>query len=387
MQIYVEKNNIKLVLYTLIICSLVFSIFFISVAAYEKNINQSAYYTSINGTIESIEIDEEDETLLIKLKEYNNIFTSDLEKEKVENFHKNIKINDYLELTVSEKRIDKKKTPIIKASLENKEILNLEEDMIKTVNGLFLAFIIACCIAAILIIVLIIIKRQERKNYVDYYEHFLPIMSYDFINKKNYSVEQLEKRNNIVVISYIGCIFLLMILIIIFGNLFPDYPHIIIPIVVAIFSLATYLLFKYIKGYKSTKADVKLFVEMYMKYLNKDEGINGEIVMFTSDSLIIGDYYLDDDDDELRTEISYETLDFYVACVYKNNFHHAHIYICSDYMLTSYPICFKLDSYIYKEILKNNIKVKNLDYLLNNLEEEININKPKFGAKVVKYKD
>ena len=36
---------------------------------------------------------------------------------------------------------------------------------------------------------------------------------------------------------------------------------------------------------------------------------------------------------------------------------------------------------------KNNIKVKNLDCLLNNLEEEININKPKFGAKVVKYKD
>jgi hypothetical protein len=42
---------------------------------------------------------------------------------------------------------------------------------------------------------------------------------------------------------------------------------------------------------------------------------------------------------------------------------------------------------MYKEIKKYNIKVKNLDYLLNNLEEEINKNKPKFGAKVVKYKD
>lgn len=389
MKIQVDKfKNWKIVLYTFIACSLYACILFLMTAFIERDVNKPIYFTPINGIIESIEEDVQDEVLFIKLKEYDNIFTGNLDKEQVQRFSETIELNAYLELIVSEKRIDKNKTPIIKATYEGKTILDLEEDYLKTADSLVLASGISCGIALVIITVVIILKRKEKVKFVDYFEHFLPIWSYDFIFKNNRSFKEIEKKNNIIVFCYLGFIFILTILIVIFGNMFPDYPHIIIPIVVVLFSLATILLFKYIIGQRSTKDDIKEFVELYLKYLNEDICLEEEeAINFTDDCLIIEDYRLDEENPILKTSITYEELDFYVACVYKNSFHQAHIYICSDYNENlDYPICFKLNAVIYQQIKKHDIKVKNLDYLINNLESEIIKNKPKFKTKLVKYK-
>ena len=388
MKIQVEKyKELKSVLYGFIVCSLIMAIFCLLIAFYERDINRPIYHTSIKGSVEKIEIDEEDNFLHIKLVEHNNIFTVNMRNKKVRNFAETVKINDYLELIVSEKRIDKTKIPIIKVIYEEKEILDLEEALLKTANGFGIASAVGCYLTLFLVIIVILLKRNERLKLVDYYEYFLPISSKDFINKNNYSYEQLEKRNKVIIFSYLGFNVLLMILIAIFASIYPDYPHIIIPITTILCLISIFLLFRFTKYYKSTKEDVKLFVEMYMEYLNKEKEYSGEIQMFTDLGFKTFRYYLDEDVEELDAIISYEELDLYAVCVYKNNFHHAHIFICSDYIYNDFPIWVPLDNFMYKEIKKYNIKVKNLDYLLNNLEEEINKNKPKFGAKVVKYKD
>ena len=115
MKIQVEKyKELKSVLYGFIVCSLIMAIFCLLIAFYERDINRPIYHTSIKGSVEKIEIDEEDNFLHIKLVEHNNIFTVNMRNKKVRNFAETVKINDYLELIVSEKRIDKTKIPIIK---------------------------------------------------------------------------------------------------------------------------------------------------------------------------------------------------------------------------------------------------------------------------------
>ena len=154
----------------------------------------------------------------------------------------------------------------------------------------------------------------------------------------------------------------------------------------------TFILFKKVVIYRSNDEKIKEFVSIYKKYLDKqiDFGVsincdylteNG--ILFITGEDINYDCYNDYTNEERI--IPYEDIEFNVVCIYKNNFHYVNIFIYFDVDEDNNPYYFELDPKTYELIKRYNIKVNNLNYLLENLESEIKKNKPKIKYKIVNY--
>ena len=369
--------------------------------AIETNYNKEEFYMTVDGYVTEVTIDLEEDDLLFKLEGYEQVFTGFMKRDEVVYLSNILKVGDHVEIVVTEKRFDQKNVPIIKLKLNGIETVDLVDDNAKLNKSLLTVGICLACLSVIVLSILLILRNKIYYKEVDYLEYVLPLSSFSFINKKGKNIRELEKNNVKIIFGYIGFLLLLIIGIAITGSMYPDYPHIIIPICVILFITGTYLLFRFTVMYKSTDEDIKEFVRLYKEYLDgkTDYGIPYAKQQFTKDGYMfyncdyedyndaLEEFEYDEDIDNVdKTIIPYEDLNLYATCVYKNNFHYAHIFICSDHKEFHYPYHYQLNPVFYKQIKELNIEVKNLDYLLENLENEIKNNKPKIKFKVVKYK-
>jgi len=376
--------------------SIIFAAELLIIHFVEKNYNKEENLITVNGIVTEVTIDSDESKLFIMIDTYDNQFYGLMKKEEISNLSEVIQINDYVEILVSIKRLDNEKIPIKKLQLNGIDLVDLTDDAARTNQNMFIIGIILIMICVIGAVTLILLNRKDYFEEVDYFEHVLPFTGVSFINKKRLSKKQTEKRNIKYVFIYLGFMLLLIIGIAVFGSLYPDYPHVIIPIVVVLFLLGTYLLFKLTVLYKPSKEDIKEFVKLYKQYISGkiDFGITVKKQPFNKQGYVFKDclVYEDEDEEEVdldnpsNTIIPYEKLDLYVICLFRNNYHFAHIFICSDCEEFVSPFFFELDPINYKQIIDLKIPVRNLDYILENVENEINKHKPKLKHKVIKYK-
>lgn len=369
---------------------------FIAILIIEKNFNKEENLTTLEGYVVETSIDEDDDKLLFKLNTYDYVFNGFLRRDEVKELQKVLNTGDYVEVLVTKKRLDQESTPIIKLKLNGVDFVDLTDENARTNKGFFIATCIMLSLSIALLITYLILRRKVFMKEVNYYEHILPLFSMNYINKENKSYKELEKRNLKYIFGYFIFVVALCISIAFLGEAFPDYPHIIIPIVVIAMGLSTYLLFKKVVLYKSTDENIKEFVKLFKGYLNNEVDFsyaNSRNPYLSEEGLIISDeedydeiFYNDEIEANIKEVIPYSDLEFYVACVYKNNFHYVNIFICRDDYETNTPYFFELSPKTYEQIKEYNINVNNLDYVLNNLENEIVCNKPKIKTKVVLYK-
>ena len=316
------------------------------------------------GTILSVDYDEEDQHSLIVLNEYeytfkitNNDLSNDLKKD------------DKVCLLYFNNTTSFAEVLVLKLYLGDSLLIDKTNSELESKN---ISLILMVIFTIVSIITLGMRSHFKKLVEVDYFEYYAK-MGFNRIDY--YTSDKKTNKKRIIAVSvYLVVIVIDCTLIAVLGSNFPDYPHLIIPPAVLILVVNTYILVR-LYGYKWYKEkDVKLFVEKYLNDLNQKIE-NDEYEQFRSDGFYI--YYVNWEEYlngkiEVSKIIKYEDLNFYTYCYFTNDFHSVVIYICSDYLVYDEPFIMRLDQYNYYEIKQNNIKINGLDYLLNNLEEEIN---------------
>ena len=383
-------KQLTAVLIIILIGILAFIIEFSIISIIEKQANKEENIIVLEGNIKTIEVDESSEMLYITLDNYPNIFKASTNKKEIHDLKDKLNINDYIKIGISKLRLKQKKILIINIEMNDVLIVDLTDDNLKAVKQLDIVSIILSIIEVIVLVLFILYYKYKLIFYkeYDYIEYVSLQRSTNFIYENNFSYQENEKRKMKVIYLYLLFVIILAVSVVFLGVNFPEYPHIIIPIIVVLMCIGTYLLFKNTIIYKYKKEDVKKFVSKYKKYLNKEIDINKiQIFDFKKDGIPIYHYNKDKDDFEVEYDlIPYSKLNLYTCIVYKNNFHFASIFICSDYLIDDKPLIIELTPLIYTQIKYQNVYIKQLDYVLNNLENEIYINKPKSGKKFMEYK-
>lgn len=353
------RSILIIIFFTSLICAITlgFSAFLIT------NRNKPDNIIRCEGTILSVNYDEDEHHSLIVLNEYeytfkitNNDLSNDLKKDD------NVCLLYFNDTTSFAEVL------VLKLYLGDNLLIDKTNSELESKNISLILMVIFTIVSIISLGMRSHFKKLVEVDYFEYYAKmgFNKLESYNKDKKTN-------KKRMIAVGIYMVVIVIVCTLIAVLGSNFPDYPHFIIPPAVLILVVNTYVLVK-LYGYKwYNEKDVKLFVEKYLNELNQE--IEQDVYeQFKSDGFYI--YYVNyeeysNEKIEVSKIIKYEDLNFYTYCYFTNDFHSVVIYICSDYLVYDEPFIMRLNQYNYYEIKQNNIKINGLDYLLNNLEEEI----------------
>lgn len=355
----------------------------------DKSSNIDYFYSGID----SLSFDEDENKYLIKLIDYDYVFKVSNSFKNIPNLCENININDKAQIFYYKNTLGFDEVIVLSINTDNGFSLDLSNNFKNNLIGVLIGSVVTLIIGIVFLVLDIRITKKRYIKTYDYFEYYSKCLATEVVYYKDMSIENRRKLKLKAVISYIVEIILLSVGIAIFANIYPDKPHIIIPITIFIMIVITIILFILFDYRFYNKKNLDVFISKYFAYLNKKSTCNNN-PMFEKDFFnYIDIYYESEIDEEMDIEynnnnmkISYDDMKFYTYCYYLRKFNCVHIYICSDYIIDGYPLIIPLTNEIYNEIKTNNIHIEGLDYLLNNLKDEIIINiKNKVKYKV--YKD
>jgi|GEM_PF-3128576 len=361
----------------------------------------------VNSELQSVEYDKEEDRYLFKLKDFEHTLKISNSFDNVPNLCDTLFIGESVTVSYYASTIDMDAAIAISIATQNGVVVDLQEDYTKNHTSVTIVAVVLTVVAIAGVVASIIISKKGHHKTYDYFEYTSKTLAWQVIccDELDFDARQ-KKRLKAVLIFGILFVFTLVAFAL-SAEKYPEYPHILIPILVVLCALETLLLFKMV-GYKIYKQqDVKLFVDKYMQYLStqdmaheynsnfqKDKFIKidncddffGYIYYDTDSGFLDNGKYISSFDQIDHTEYSYEEMGLYAYCYFEKKFHSAHIYICSEKLFGGYPLVLSLSPLAYQDIQKNGVHIKGLDYLLSHLEEEI-INNNKQGIKYKSYKD
>lgn len=332
---------------------------------------------TIESTIKEVVFDEIEEEYIIKVNDNSLVFKVSTDFDGVIDLTSILKKDDLISISYSIKQEHLDQVPIISITYENKEILNMYDEYKKNAFIPLIMGIILLVLSIICLVNHFIFKNKSIEKEYNYYEYYAKLMALPTIGKKDNGVEILQNKKIKTVIIYIVLTLIIIIMIAILGNKYPDHPHIIIPIVVLLMTINTiYLFIKTDIIYIPKKGDISQFVYLYKKYICSHPKKIAFYETFSKTGYKYEDYlnYIDYLDGYPQIcEIEYEKLDLFTVCYFKNKFHCAYIYICSKNNpdVLDNPLIIPLNNLYYKQIKINNVHIDGLDYLLENLKDEI----------------
>ncbi len=377
-KIKIEKTNVinSYLRYIYIVMILVSISLWISVGLLKAR-HKEENIVYLESTVHSVWYDEDEEDYLFKINDCEYIFKVSDSFIGIPNLCNELIQEEYIKVHYYQSTT--KYDEVIVVSIEERDrlLVDLGSTFTKQTLSIGIAASILTFNAIFLFIIdLMISKNKYYKTYV-YFEYYAKALASNTVNYNGLSFEEQNKKTSKSTFIFFFSVVLLCIAIAIFGSLYPDLPHVIIPIAVAIMIVMIYYLFKSCGFRLYKEKDIYLFIERYFNYLNKDENYKSEY-HFNKDEFLYSDYQYDDEYDcNLEQEyvnFSYDEMKFFAYCFYNNKFQSAYIYICSDKKINGYSLIIPLLPIYYQEIKKNNVYIEGLDYLLSNLKEEIILN-------------
>lgn len=360
----------------------------------------------IHSEVQSVEYDEEDDRYLFKLKDFEHTLKISNSFD-VPDLCKTLPVGENVTVSYYENTAYMDAVIAISISTDGGVLVDLQESYLNDQKTVTIVATVATVIFVACLTTHIIVNKKRYYKTYDYFEYTSKTLAWQVIYCDELDFDARQKKRLKAVLIF-GILFVLtLVAFALSAEKYPDYPHILIPILVVLCAFETLLLFKMV-GYKIYKQqDVKLFVDKYMQYLSTQDMAHEYNSNFQKDKFIMLDNcsdflgyisydeysgwldrgrYICPFDEIYHTEYSYEEMGLYAYCYFEKKFHSAHIYICSEKLFGGYPLVLSLSPLAYQDIQKNGVHIKGLDYLLSHLEEEI-INNNKQGIKYKSYKD
>lgn len=343
----------------------------------------------IESKVQEVIFDQEENQYLFKVDGYEYNFKISNSFDDIPNLCNDLTVGEVVEVSYYKSTAEYGEVIVVSIKGESGFNIDMKERFHNDSITVLIIAIISTLIATITLIMDIYITRKRYYKIYNFYEFSAKSYANQFICFEDIEYLDKIKKQRRSVIVFLIMIIMLIVGVAISGSIFPDYPHIVIPIVVVLMSLMIFYLLKSC-GYRLYREkEVDLFVSKYIAYLTSVVNYK-ERYCFNKDEFSLIDCWYEEDDEEAVEEygndiikFTYEDMKFYAYCYFEKKFHSAHIYICSDKEIDGYPFICVMTPKIYQDIKENNVNIEGLDYLLNNLKEEIiynNKNKIKYKS-------
>ncbi len=271
----------------------------------------------IESKLKNVEFDEEDDDYLFKLSGCEYTFKVSNSFEDVPNLCEKLPIGEEIKVFYYKNTIDLDQVIVTKIEVENNLIVNLEDTFKTELASITIGAIATTIVAIIVLVIDIIISKKKYYKKYDYFEFYSRLCAAQIICYEDLDFPKRTKKQRNAVIIFLILLLLLIAGIAVSGIVFPDYPHIIIPIVVILMILMSVNLFKSY-GYRLYREkDVDLFIKKYFEYLEKDTEYVSEYCFEKDEFLYINNYYdyeLEDEEDRDAIEYvkyTYEEMKFF----------------------------------------------------------------------------
>lgn len=391
--IKVNKPNIFLLLIRgFLIGVFIMSFFLIFEGNGVKKFNNSENLIEINSTISEVYQDNDNKILNLKLKGYDYNF--DFYKSDIDF---NINFHSYLgklaNIIIDKNDLDDNyNSRAIKLIINNNVIIDSSDTIYKIGTNL-VYFGFGCLIFSFIgLFVVRLLKRKKKEIEIPYYQYAIKNrLLGDFRKYQNtifydQYISRIKVNGLLMFLLFINLIsiFIFTLFINLDNEIISDI--IFIGLLVLLVILMILVLIKNDVIYFNKNRKIKNYINEFKQYLNTKSAEFDEIKdSFNSSELIVVD---DKNNDE--HSILYSKLNFYCAVYYSNEPFKSKIYLISDlnndeYDYLEHDLIVELDGNLYNLIKEFNIPVRGLDYLINNLEKELNKNIN--SNKIIDYKN
>ena len=345
-------------------------------------INSKNAFTTISGEISEVVQDSENSDKY-SYHFVDNEKTYILVKPEVE-----INVGDTVVFTILPTQSDN--INVFKVFINPNNYNDTTDSYISTIIKIAIGMFVIGGLLLLYVVVMIILSFKKpleiKKDYIEMMLQNKNIMSNQMFDSSFYVSKTVRIFN---VMKYSLYILILIVLVLILFSLARDVD----PIMIGIYGIIIGLLLiatMFIHPYFYSK-DAKRFTEDYLKYLNEGSksiyyespfNFRKEGLKYTKDNKV--SFY------------DYHELNLYLVGLYSKGNYACNLFVCSDMKEVEEDELGQLHDFIiplthtnYQEIKENGIFVKNLDEVINKLEEEIVYQNKQKGPKykVVKYNE
>lgn len=335
-----------------------------------------------------------DKKTFIELKDTEYRFKiNDSDYQHVSNL---IEIGDEITIVTYEKTFRNKHLVVFQIIKDENILLDVQEKHFTTDFKVFnWLFIVTVILFIVSLIFLRLYKKPKIVNY-DYIDYTIRNINYQSF-KPNYKITQ-QIKGLIAIGIYIITLIPLLIVLGIASEKYEDIGYIYKYVGISIFVLSTIIMFLYAMSIPYKKR-VKIYLNDYLNYLN---GIGSTVFNSYIQISKVGIKYLSYDDFECEDNYDYDDfgeesleglfpkkdLNLYTVVKISNNYNYVNIFICSnlpeqynneytcDFVI---PLTFE----VLKELKENEYDVKNLEYVLDNLQNIVEKNTRLFKTVII----